>query len=123
MAAADFACPAIAIRDLVKVYAGGKRALDGITVDVPQGQIFGLLGPNGAGKSTTVRALATLTRPDGGRALVAGHDVVREAGAVRRAIGYVPALWGAGSLSVASLLFSFVGCCAGVWLGLRVSES
>src|ERR671928_154408 len=54
------------------------------------GEVFGLLGPNGAGKSTTVRVLTTLTRPDGGRAFVAGHDVVREANRVRRSIGYVP---------------------------------
>ena len=52
--------------------------------------MFGLLGPNGAGKSTTVRVLATLTRPDAGRAEVAGHDVLRSPGAVRRSIGYVP---------------------------------
>lgn len=52
--------------------------------------MFGLLGPNGAGKSTTVKVLATLTKPDSGRAEVAGHDVVREPDAVRRSIGYVP---------------------------------
>jgi ABC-2 type transport system ATP-binding protein len=61
-----------------------------MTFSVPEGQVFGLLGPNGAGKSTTVRVLVTLTRANGGRAVVAGHDVAREAGAVRRAIGYVP---------------------------------
>ena len=52
--------------------------------------MFGLLGPNGAGKSTTVRILATLTKPDSGSAVVAGHDVVRDPNAVRRSIGYVP---------------------------------
>jgi ABC-2 type transport system ATP-binding protein len=57
---------------------------------VREGEIFGLLGPNGAGKSTTVRILATLTRPDGGQALVGGHDVARDPNGVRRAIGYVP---------------------------------
>src|SRR5439155_1443819 len=57
---------------------------------VHAGELFGLLGPNGAGKSTTVKVLATLTKPDAGRAEVAGHDVVAEANAVRRAIGYVP---------------------------------
>ena len=52
--------------------------------------VFGLLGPNGAGKSTTVRILVTLTKPDGGRAFVAGHDILREPDRVRRALGYVP---------------------------------
>jgi ABC-2 type transport system ATP-binding protein len=66
------------------------RALDGMSFAVPAGQVFGLLGPNGAGKSTTVRILVTLTHADGGRAAVAGHDVAREAAAVRRALGYVP---------------------------------
>src|SRR5205823_5785388 len=60
------------------------------TFSVREGEIFGLLGPNGAGKSTTVRVLVTLTAPDGGTGAVAGHDVVREPAAVRRAIGYVP---------------------------------
>ncbi len=62
----------------------------GCRFSVPEGEIFGLLGPNGAGKSTTVRILTTLTKADAGRATVAGHDVRSEAGAVRRAIGYVP---------------------------------
>ena len=66
------------------------RALEGITFGVRTGEVFGLLGPNGAGKSTTVKVLATLTKPDSGRAEVAGRDVVREPNAVRRAIGYVP---------------------------------
>src|SRR5262249_52528034 len=57
---------------------------------VSAGEVFGLLGPNGAGKSTTVKLLATLTTPDGGRAEIAGHDVVHDADAVRRSIGYVP---------------------------------
>jgi ABC-2 type transport system ATP-binding protein len=80
---------AIVVEALEKSYKD-VRALDGMSFSVPAGQVFGLLGPNGAGKSTTVRALATLTRPDGGAARVAGHDVLREPTAVRRAIGYVP---------------------------------
>jgi ABC-2 type transport system ATP-binding protein len=80
---------AIVVEALEKSYKD-VRALDGISFSVPAGEVFGLLGPNGAGKSTTVRALTTLTRPDGGTARVAGHDVLREATAVRRAIGYVP---------------------------------
>jgi ABC-2 type transport system ATP-binding protein len=74
--------PAIEARGLVKVY-GGNRALDGIDLTVRRGQVFGFLGPNGAGKTTTIRILATLTRPDGGTARVLGHDVIREADAIR----------------------------------------
>jgi len=81
---------AIVVDGLEKTYGKTVRALDGIHFAVAEGEIFGLLGPNGAGKSTTVRILATLTRADAGRATVAGHDVRSEAGAVRRAIGYVP---------------------------------
>jgi ABC-2 type transport system ATP-binding protein len=80
---------AIVVDALRKRY-GEVQALDGVTFAVREGEIFGLLGPNGAGKSTTVRVLVTLTDPDGGAATVSGHDVVREPGAVRRAIGYVP---------------------------------
>jgi ABC-2 type transport system ATP-binding protein len=80
---------AIAVDGLQKRY-GEVQALDGVSFAVREGEIFGLLGPNGAGKSTTVRVLVTLTRPDDGSASVGGHDVVREAGAVRRTIGYVP---------------------------------
>jgi ABC-2 type transport system ATP-binding protein len=68
---------------------GKVRALDGLTFEVAPGTIFGLLGPNGAGKSTTVKVLTTLARPDAGEAKVAGHDVLREAADVRRAIGVV----------------------------------
>jgi ABC-2 type transport system ATP-binding protein len=80
---------AIVVERLEKRY-GAVQALAGVSFSVEAGAVFGLLGPNGAGKSTTVRILATLTRPDAGRAVVAGHDVVREANAVRRSIGYVP---------------------------------
>jgi ABC-2 type transport system ATP-binding protein len=80
---------AIAVQDLRKRYAD-VQALDGVSFAVREGEVFGLLGPNGAGKSTTVRVLVTLTHPDEGTASVAGHDVRREAEAVRRAIGYVP---------------------------------
>src|SRR5215203_1124782 len=63
------------------------RALDGIDLNVAEGTVLGLLGPNGAGKTTTVRILATLLKPDAGRATVAGFDVVREAQRVRSVIG------------------------------------
>ena len=81
---------AIVVDGLEKTYGKTTKALDGIRFSVREGEVFGLLGPNGAGKSTTVRVLVTLTRPDAGSASVAGHDVVREPDAVRRAIGYVP---------------------------------
>ncbi|MFD4830859.1 ATP-binding cassette domain-containing protein [Streptomyces uncialis] len=80
--AATTAGPAIETEGLVKTF-GGTRAVDGVDLVVPVGTVYGLLGPNGAGKTTTVRMLATLLRPDGGRARVFGHDVVREADAVR----------------------------------------
>jgi ABC-2 type transport system ATP-binding protein len=80
---------AILVEDLRKHY-GAVQALDGVSFRVSAGEVFGLLGPNGAGKSTTVKLLATLTTPGGGRAEVAGHDIVHNADAVRRSIGYVP---------------------------------
>jgi ABC-2 type transport system ATP-binding protein len=80
---------AIAVDALEKRY-GDVVALDGVSFTVREGEVFGLLGPNGAGKSTTVRILCTLTRPDAGHAVIAGHDVLRSPGAVRRSIGYVP---------------------------------
>ena len=80
--------PMIEVDDLVKVYQGGTRAVDGITFSVVAGEFFGFLGPNGAGKTTTIRILATLLRATSGRAAVAGHDVLREPGVVRRLIGF-----------------------------------
>jgi len=77
---------AIEVEGLRKSF-GKVQALRGIDLVVPQGSICALLGPNGAGKTTAVRVLATLSRPDGGTALVAGHDVVREPGKVRAVIG------------------------------------
>ena len=66
---------------------GDTLALDGLDLAVPTGTVCGLLGPNGAGKTTAVRILATLLRPDGGRAEVAGLDVARQAAQVRARIG------------------------------------
>jgi ABC-2 type transport system ATP-binding protein len=78
--------PAILVEGLTKSF-GEVHALRGIDLSVPHGTVLGVLGPNGAGKTTAVRILTTLLRPDGGRALVEGFDVVREAAAVRRVIG------------------------------------
>ena len=66
---------------------GATVALDGVDLAAPRGTVLGVLGPNGAGKTTAVRILATLLRPDGGTARVAGHDVLRDPAAVRRQIG------------------------------------
>jgi ABC-2 type transport system ATP-binding protein len=70
----------------------GKTAVDGLTIAVAAGEIFGLLGPNGAGKTTTIKMLTTLLPPTSGNASVAGFDIVRQARDVRRVIGYVPQL-------------------------------
>ncbi len=79
---------AITAEGLVKTYSNGRvRALDGLDLEVPEGSVLGLLGPNGAGKTTTVRILATLLKPDAGRATVAGYDVVRQEEELRRVIG------------------------------------
>jgi ABC-2 type transport system ATP-binding protein len=77
---------AIVVEGLRK-YFGDVKALDGVDLQVDEGTVFGLLGPNGAGKTTLVRVLATVLPPDEGRAEVLGHDVVRDAEAVRRRIG------------------------------------
>jgi ABC-2 type transport system ATP-binding protein len=77
---------AVQAEGLVKDF-GEVKALDGIDLTVPRGQVVGLLGPNGAGKTTTVRILSTLLKPTAGRATVAGFDVVRQPDEVRRAIG------------------------------------
>ncbi|WOQ18075.1 ATP-binding cassette domain-containing protein [Raineyella sp. W15-4] len=71
---------------LVKHF-GATRAVDGVDLRVPAGSVYGVLGPNGAGKTTTISMLATLLRPDAGRATIFGHDVVREPHIVRQLIG------------------------------------
>jgi daunorubicin resistance ABC transporter ATP-binding subunit len=78
--------PAVEADGVVKRF-GPLTALAGVDLALPVGAVLGLLGPNGAGKTTLVRILATLLRPDGGRARVLGHDVTAQPGAVRRLIG------------------------------------
>ncbi len=81
---------AIEVSHLSKVYEGKVTAVEDITFQVSQGEVFGLLGPNGAGKTTTMRVLITVLRPSGGTARVLGMDVVEQATQVRQIIGYVP---------------------------------
>ena len=81
--------PIVRIHNLRKSY-GPTTALDGVSVEVQEGKIFGLLGPNGAGKTTMVKVLTTLVRPDEGEVKVSGIDVLRDPVSVRRLIGYVP---------------------------------
>jgi len=78
----------IEVENLIHRY-GSRTALGGVSFSVGAGEIFGLLGPNGGGKSTLFRILSTMMVPTGGRALVAGHDVVRNPAAVRRHVGVV----------------------------------
>ena len=80
---------AVEATELRKTYPGDVKALDGLSISVEQGEIFGMLGPNGAGKSTTIRILTTLSRPDSGKASVAGADVLSSPNEVRRRIGVV----------------------------------
>jgi ABC-2 type transport system ATP-binding protein len=81
---------AIAIRNLSKTYAGGKRALDDVSFDVEQGSIFGLLGPNGAGKSTLINILSGIVMKTGGQAVVWGFDIDINPRNAKASIGIVP---------------------------------
>jgi ABC-2 type transport system ATP-binding protein len=81
---------AISIVDLQKTYQGGKRALEGVSLDVPRGQIFGLLGPNGAGKSTLINILAGLVNKSGGSATIWGFDIEKHPRNAKASIGIVP---------------------------------
>ena len=122
---------AVDAKDLTKTFRSGwlgrrhKEALRGASLQVPRGAIFGLLGPNGAGKTTLLSILATLLLPDSGTATILGHDVVREAGAIRRrlnmASGNASFVW---SLRPPEVL-TFYGGLYGLWgqrLRRRVDE-
>jgi ABC-2 type transport system ATP-binding protein len=82
--------PAIRIEELSKTYAGGKRALNEVSFDVPRGQIFGLLGPNGAGKSTLINILAGLVVKTSGDVTIWGFDIEEHPRNAKRSIGVVP---------------------------------
>jgi ABC-2 type transport system ATP-binding protein len=78
----------VEIEELVKVYKGGIRAVDGVSFEVNEQEIFGFLGPNGAGKSTTIKCVIGLLRPTSGRILIRGTDVRQNPKLVKRTIGY-----------------------------------
>jgi len=79
----------IEVRELTKKF-DGVTALNGVSFEVKEGEVFAYLGPNGAGKTTTVNILATLLKPTSGKVLIDGHDVVKDAMEIRRLIGYLP---------------------------------
>ncbi len=84
----------LSARDISVTYRSGTSALDGVSLDVPKGEVLGLLGPNGAGKSTLLRVLATLQRPDAGSVTIAGVDAILAPGEARRHLGYLPQEFG-----------------------------
>ncbi|HTW76496.1 MAG TPA: ATP-binding cassette domain-containing protein [Thermoplasmata archaeon] len=77
----------IVVDNLVEVYAGGTKAVDGVSFRVPEGEFFGFLGPNGAGKSTTIKVLSTLLRKTSGAVTIGGQDLDRDPDGIRRIIG------------------------------------
>jgi len=81
--------PAISMTELTKEF-GGKVVVEGVSLDIPHGVVYGLLGPNGAGKTTIVRMLSTLLKPTSGTARVNGFDVLSDPGKVRSSIGVLP---------------------------------
>lgn len=100
----------IETKDLVKTF-GKFTAVNGLSLEVPAGSIYGFVGPNGAGKTTTMRMLTTLTRPTSGLAWVAGHSVTEDRRAVRRALGYMPDEFGVyDDLRVWEYLDFFAAC-------------
>jgi ABC-2 type transport system ATP-binding protein len=81
----------VVVSQLSKTFSDGKvKAVDGVSFDVKEGEIFGFLGPNGAGKTTTIRILTTLLRPTSGTATVCGYDIVHHPGDIRASVGIVP---------------------------------
>ncbi|HXJ49198.1 MAG TPA: ABC transporter ATP-binding protein [Candidatus Acidoferrum sp.] len=100
----------ISAEDLTKVY-GARKALDHVSFEVPEGEIFGFVGPNGAGKTTTLRILAALLEPTGGRASIDGSDVTKDPARVHTRIGYMPDFFGVyDQLTVAEYLDFYAAC-------------
>ena len=102
--------PAVQTYGLTRMY-GSIAALYGLDLTVMKGDLFGFIGSNGAGKTTTLRILATFLAPSTGRAVVLGHDVVREADAVRHVIGYMPDFFGVYKDMEVTEYLDFFGAC------------
>jgi ABC-2 type transport system ATP-binding protein len=102
--------PAVQTYGLTRMY-GSIAALHGLDLTVVKGDLFGFIGSNGAGKTTTLRILATFLAPSAGRAVVLGHDVVRDADAVRHVIGYMPDFFGVYKDMEVTEYLDFFGAC------------
>jgi len=100
----------IAVQDLTKVY-GARKALDHVSFEVPEREIFGFVGPNGAGKTTTLRILAALLEPNDGKAFIDGADVTKQREKVHTRIGYMPDFFGVyDQLTVGEYLDFYASC-------------
>ena len=104
------ATPAVQTFNLTRLY-GDTVALNNLNLTVNRGDLFGFIGSNGAGKTTTLRILATFLAPSGGTAQVAGHDVVKDADAVRHVIGYMPDFFGVYKDMEVTEYLDFFGAC------------
>ena len=102
--------PAVQTFGLTRTY-GAMVALSGLDLTINQGDLFGFIGSNGAGKTTTLRILATFLAPTSGRAVVLGHDVVKDADAVRHVIGYMPDFFGVYKDMEVTEYLDFFGAC------------
>ncbi len=105
---------AVEVKNLVKAFKGGVRAVDNVSFSIDEGEFFGFLGPNGAGKTTTMRILATLTKPTSGRVKVNGFDVVKNPNEVRRSIGFAMQAVGLDDLATAWENLQLIGCLYGM---------
>lgn len=115
----------IEVQDLAKSFQDKKRgtvhALDGVTFDVKDGEIFGLLGPNGAGKTTALRLLATILKPTGGTARIGGADITREPERVRQQIGFLSGDMGSYARLTPREVLTFFGKLNGL-VGARLKD-
>src|SRR5690242_10597349 len=102
--------PAVQTHGLTRMY-GAMAALSGLDLTVNKGDLFGFIGSNGAGKTTTLRILATFLAPSAGTATILGHDVVRDADAVRHVIGYMPDFFGVYKDMEVTEYLDFFGAC------------
>src|SRR6266852_7143408 len=102
--------PAVQTHALTRTF-GAMTALASLDLTILRGDLFGFIGSNGAGKTTTLRILATFLAPSAGAARVLGHDVVREANAVRHVIGYMPDFFGVYKDMEVTEYLDFFGAC------------